>query len=555
MKTYISFLISLVICLTHIVSISNVHAQKELSAKQWQDDLKFLQTTVHNDYPFLFKKVSATDFDVAVDKLYEEIPSLDAHEIPVALARMVSMFKYGHTQITFYDVAKRGVLPVNLYHFNDGVYIEGVLKGYEKVLGAKVIKVGDKPVVEALAFIKPVVPVENESYFKAYGLRFLTAPDVLHAQGVIANKSNTVTMRLEKGGRTFDYEFPMIGLKDKPRYFNFTLPTDSWITARDTTQTPLYLKHLNDKLYYFEQLAGTKTVYVRQSSVFNDKDESLRDFYKRLFTYIDTNNIDKLVYDVRLNGGGNNYNNIFLIKELMARPKINKKGHFFFIIGRDTFSACQNLTNEIERYTEAILLGEPTAENVNFYGDNRKLMLPNSKINAYLSYAWWQDSAPWENRDATLPNIAVDTSFDQYKTNQDPVLQAALNYTDDGFILKPMEHLTELFLAGNYEQLKKDATSINNNPKYKYYDFENEFSKAAHRLIGGGHQQAGLFIFDLVAELNPKSATALYNLANLQVEMKQLEKAKIGFQKIIALDANSSLGKIAKRRLLALNKN
>ncbi|MEE9374172.1 MAG: hypothetical protein V3V00_14055 [Saprospiraceae bacterium] len=550
MKNHSIAIITLFLCMLSTIS----YAQKVLSAQEWQEDLKFLQTSVHTDYPFLFKKVTAKAFDAEVEKLHQEIPSLEPHELPVALARIVSLFQYGHTQITFGTVAKGGVLPVNLYHFNDGVYIEGTQKAYKKVLGAKVLKIGDIPIEKALKMIRPVVPVENNSYFKAYGLRFLTVPAVLHAQKVISKLSGEVTLALEKGGIIFNYAFPTIALKELSRDYNLTIPNKNWLSVRDQTTTPLYLKHLNEQFYYFEYLAASKTMYVRQSSVFNHDSETLKDFYKRLFAFIDGNTVDKLVYDVRLNGGGNNYNNLGLIKGLMARPKINKKGHFFYIIGRNTFSACQNLTNEIGRYTEAIIVGEPTAENVNFYGDARRVTLPHSRINAYLSFAWWQDVPQWENRDATLPNIAIDLSFEEYKTNQDPVLEAALNYIDDGFILDPMKHLTQLFIAGNYAQLKTDATTISKSPKYKYYEFEKEFTDAAFRIIDGGNKEGGYFILELVAELNPTSASALYNLANLQVDLKQIEKAKVVFEKVIELDPNSSLARIATKRLKELNK-
>ena len=36
-----------------------VNAQSKFTAKQWQDDLRFLQHTVHKDYPFLFKKTTS----------------------------------------------------------------------------------------------------------------------------------------------------------------------------------------------------------------------------------------------------------------------------------------------------------------------------------------------------------------------------------------------------------------------------------------------------------------------------------------------------------------
>ena len=528
------------------------NAQTENDSKQWQDDLRFLQNIVHTEYPFLFKKVTAEDFDAAVEQLYNEIPSLETHELPVAFSRIVAMFEYGHTQLPFSTVAKNGVLPINLYHFSDGIYVEGAQINHEKTLGAKVLKVGGMPVDEALTLIRPVVPAENDQYFKAYGLRFLTVLDVLHAQGVIPNASDEVTLTLEKDNVVFEYMFPRIPLEEMSRSYTLTNANDNWLSVRDQSKTPLYLKYLNDKYYYFEYLSDLKTVYVRQSSVFNDDSETLKDFYKRLFEFIDSNAVDKLVYDVRLNGGGNNYNNIHLIKGLMARPDINKRGHFFYIIGRNTFSACQNLTNDIGTFTEAIMVGEPTAENVNFYGDARREVLPNSKLPVYLSYAWWQDKPQWENRDGTLPHIAVDMSFEDYANNQDPVLEAALEFKDDGFILDPMEHLTQLFMAGKYDDVKKDSKLIAHDPKYRYYNFEEEFSKAGNRLLGSGDaraQQSGLFVLELVSELYPESVNALYSLAYAQELNDQKDKAIASYKKIIEMQPDGSLATVAKGRI------
>ena len=68
-------------------------AQSTLTATQWQDDLKFLQETIHNDYPFLFKKTTKEAFDAEAETLYKNIPNLQEHEIVIGLARLVSSFK------------------------------------------------------------------------------------------------------------------------------------------------------------------------------------------------------------------------------------------------------------------------------------------------------------------------------------------------------------------------------------------------------------------------------------------------------------------------------
>lgn len=543
-----------VVPLLFLIHTGVLSAQKSLTSQQWQEDLDYLQKRAHKDFPILFKKIKQTQWDAEVAKFRSQIPNLQEHEVKVGLARIVSLFEYGHTQITFSTLAKDAVLPVNLYHFEDGIFIEGVQNNNKNVLGAKVLKVGEVPVEEALKAIRPVVPVENDQYFKAYGLRFLTVPSILHAQGVIPEYSENVSLTLEKDGKIFTHTFTAVPLKEVSRDYGFTIPNENWISVRQQGETPLFLKELNEKLYFFEYLENSKTVYVRQSSVFDDKEESLKDFYKRLFTFIDTHDVEKFIYDVRLNGGGNNYNNKPLIKGLMARPEINTHGNFFYIIGRNTFSACQNLSNEIENYTEAIIIGEPTAENKNFLGDAKRVTLPNSKINVYLSFAWWQDVPQWENMDWTIPHLAVTMTFKDYVTNQDPVLEAALNYTDTNFILDPMEHLKQLFMAGKYAEVKKDGMKIAHDPAYKYYDFEKEFGAAGYHLFSNGETEGGLYILGLVAEIYPESTSALYSLASAQEQVKQLDKAKENYEKMIALDPNGSLANTARKRLDKLNK-
>lgn len=535
------------------------HAQqdKTLLATEWQDDLRFLQTKAHKEYPFLFKKITSEDFDAAVDKLYQEIPSLEAHEIPVAFSRIVALFEYGHTQLPFSTLANDQILPVNIYQFSDGVYIEGAHKNHLKIVGAKVLEIEGIPIMKVFEMIRPVVPAENDQYFKAYGLRFAMVPNILHAQGVISELKSDITFTLEKDGKTFKHTLKAVPRDQLSIDYSYVTPNDDWVSSRDQAWTPNYLKDL-EKLYYYEYFPKQKAVYVRHSSIRNDVSEDIKTFYGKVFDFIDTNDVEKLILDVRLNGGGNNYLNKPIITGIIERPELNKEGKFFTIIGRRTFSACQNLVNELDNYTNTIFVGEPTAENVNFYGDTKREILPNSGLSVYLSFAWWQDKPQWENRDWTIPHIAVDMTFHDYRTNYDPVLEAALNFSsDEAFILDPMEHLTQLFLAGKLDDVKRDAAKIAHNPEYRYYDFEGEFSKAGTRLLGSGDttaKQSGLFILDLVVELYPKSVKALYSLAYAQEVNDQNDKAIATYKKIIALDPDGSLATASKNRIEALKK-
>ena len=530
------------------------YAQNNLTASQWQEDLKFLQETVHQDYSFLFKKTTAKDFDAAVEKLHSEIPNLKDHEIVVGLARMVSMFKYGHTDISFrQDPFTFSQLPFNLYHFNDGVYIQGTHKDYQNALGAKVVAVESIPIQDALKAIYPVVPVENEQYFKAFGLNYLKFPEVLHAQKITSSLKSSIELTLEKDGKTFKQIFKALPKGERvPVSYSLVKQDGDWLEARNQDKTPNYLKNL-DKIYYYEHLPEDKTVYVRHSQIQDDPSETIPDFYNKVFDFVDNNDVEKLIIDVRLNGGGNNYKNKPIITGIVETEKINKVGKLFVITGRRTFSACQNLVNEMSNYTNAIFIGEPTGENINFYGDNRTVTLPNSKIPVYLSFAWWQDKPQWENADWLAPHIAVDMSFEEYKNNEDPVLQAALDFSGDDFVLNPMQYMTQLFTTGQVEKLKSEAARMVKDPKYKFFDFEDQFNKAGYNVLGRMQTKEAIFIFQMIADLFPDSPNAWDSLAEGYLKAGDKTKALELYNKALKMDPNGATGENARNMIKQIN--
>jgi len=448
-------------------------------------------------------------------------------------------------------------LPVNLYQFSDGVYVQGVHKSYKPALGARVLAINQVPITEALEKIYPVVSAENSQYFKAYGLNNLTVPEVLHAQGITDRLENSIEFTLEKAGNTFTQRFTALPQGEKvPTQYGYVFGDENWLEARDPERTPLYLEQL-DKIYFFEYLPEAQAVYVRHSQIQNDPEEDVRSFYARLFDFIENNAVDKLILDVRLNGGGNNFLNKPIITGILETRKINQLGKLFVIIGRNTFSACQNLVNELDNYTEAIFVGEPTAENVNFYGDNRPVRLPNSRIPVYLSFAWWQDKPAWDNADWLAPSLPVELSFEQYVANQDPVLDAVLAFSDPDFKPKPMQYITELFLAGKMQELAQALPQMMADPKYDFFDFETELGKSGLQLLDRGRMdgiQAAIGVLSSVAQLFPNSANSWKNLAQAYAQAGDTAKAIELLEKSVALDPKGEIGQSAREMLQALKK-
>ena len=524
-------------------------AQTAFTTEQYREDLRFLQKTVHKDFSFLFKKTTAEAFDAEVEKLYEQIPQMQPHEVLVGYCRLVASFEYGHTILGYWEnIIPLHQLPIVLYDFDDGIFIQGIRKEYKKALGAKVLAIEGVPINEVLKLMRPVIPAENEQFVKAYGIHYLNFPEFLHAQGVLKTMSNSIVFTLEKDGQTFEQRLEATPFERPPRQYGMVVPGGDWLESRDLSKTPLYLKNL-DRIYYYEYLPEQKTVYVRQSQVQDDSLQTIPEFYKEVFDFIDNNEVEKLVLDVRLNGGGNNYKNKSVVTGVIANKKINQPGKFMVIIGRRTYSACQNLVNELHTYTNAIFVGEPTAENINFYGDNSPVTLPNTQLKAYLSFAWWQDKPQWENRPALDPQIATGLTFEQYRTNQDPALEAALASMDTDFIADPMYYFTVLFTSGKADQIQPEAKRMLADPSYKFFDFEGEFNKAGYGMLSEEQYEEALFIFKINTELFPESANAWDSLAEAFWKSGDTTRAVELYTKVIAMDPDGSVGTHAKEML------
>ncbi len=552
-KLFLSLLCSIIVATAwsqdHPVLPASTKSADKLTTADWQSDLRFLQQTIHKDYSFLFKKVTVEDFNKEVEKLYKAMPAMTENQRIAGFARIISLFKYGHTNMGWRQMPfKYHVAPVNFYWFSDGMYAEGAGKEYANIVGAKLIKVEGMPLKDVLEAIKPLVPAENDQYFKAYGLDFIAIPEALHAQGITKELRSAITYTFEKDGKTFDQAITAIEGFHLPRNYGFSKPGADWVSARDQDATPYYLKNI-DKNYYYEYIPQTKTVYVRQSQVLDDAQEPITAFYKKVFEFIDKNEVDKLVIDVRLNGGGNNYKNKPVVTGIVGNKKINQTGKLFVITGRRTFSACQNLVNEFSNYTNAVFVGEPTAENINFYGDTRRVDLPKTGIPVFLSFAWWQDKPQWENADWLAPHLSTEMSFTDYKTNKDPVLETCLNFNDKDYVLDPMTRLREMFLAGKLDQVEAEAKKMVADPKYRYLNFETKINDAGYTMLNGKQTDAAILVFELNTKLFPGSANAWDSYAEANWKAGKTDKAIEYYNKAIELDPNGVTGDNARNML------
>jgi tetratricopeptide (TPR) repeat protein len=397
----------------------------------WRYDLWFLARELKRIHFDPFKNITRDEFESYVKKLNDDIPKLTDPQIEIGLMRLARRMGDGHTLIrpasiqlsermlADRGVADRRVAPIELYLFTEGLFITAAAPKYADIVGARVTLIGDHPVEEVMETLDQVISQDNKMWPKNVGPAMMRNPRMLNGLGLIPDPDKmAITIRDGEG---------------KPRTVTIAAETvdstDDWPNARQSANLPVppYLKNRKAN-YWFEYIPDSKTVYFQYNAVAQDPKETLPEFCERMFKFINENPVERLVIDMRWNGGGNNFYNRPIIHGLIRNDKIDRFGKLFVIVGRQTYSAAMCGATEIERHTRAIFVGEPTGSSPNFVGESIMINLPYSKMSGTISDLYWQNSVAMDYRVWISPQLYAPPSFELYRANRDPAMEAIIAY-------------------------------------------------------------------------------------------------------------------------------
>lgn len=533
------FIVRILICFA-LLSVPVLTQNNKVSpaeARQWREDLLYLVREAPKLHKNLFHTVTPAHFDAAIKNLHVRIPKLARHEIIVEMARIMAMVGDGHTNIAPTRDAKIGfrTLPVKFYLFKDGLFVRVARRENADLVGAQVLKIGNLTANEAIERVGEIVGRDNEMDVKFFAPHLLAMPEILHALR-IAETMESIPLVIKR----VDGIEQIINLK--PFGAGELLPPDTdtswinkegWVDMRDrsTASIPLWLKNPNDK-FWFEMLPDSRMIYVQINQVGDKENETLEAFAKRLFDYVEANQIEKMILDLRLNRGGNGTLLRPLLLEII-KSKVNQPGKLFTIMGRSTWSAAQFLLNDLEKYTDTVFVGEPSGSKGNIYGDSRKIILPNSGVTARVSVYYWQDWLPWDSRMWTPPDITAELASDDYCNNIDPALKAVLEYVPRRSLT---EILNEALTNGGIDSALKRFREFKAAPVNKYAATEEPLLIVGSRLLAAKKPDQALVLFKLNAEENPHSPRAYFALGEAYFQMSDKKQAIVNFEKALMLN-------------------
>lgn len=374
-----------------------------MTREQWRADVDFFARELPSRHMNAFHAITRETFDRAVADLRAKAENANDDEVIVGLAKIMAMIGDSHTRINLPSSVHR--LPVGIARIGDDYLIARASESASDLLSGKIIRINDTPIAEVEKRLRSVISQDQSEPFVRGALPVhMLIGEVLHGLQITPDATHArITVATAAGERSVE----VVNVPGATNPMSWPLVSKA---------TPLSRQHIGDP-FFVTYLEPSKTVYVNFR-----KYDDLRSRARDLWKLVDAKPVEKIVIDLRQNGGGDyKVGRKYLVKELKSRSKIKA----YVLVGNRTYSAA--MVNAIDFRTDAraMLVGEPIGERPNGYSENDEMTLPNSRIHVSYStrfYKFLPDGAP----PIITPDKVISPTLDDFGAGRDPVLEWVL---------------------------------------------------------------------------------------------------------------------------------
>lgn len=309
------------------------HQRKPSRADYWREDLEVLARhfpSVQLDFAKLF---TPAKFRQDINELERDVPKLSDSEIVLRLMRIVAEAGVSHTRVE----PPAGMFhsyPLEFFWRSDGPEIVQAAPEYKASLGTRIVRIGSMTPEQLEAALAPYLPYDNPGWLHELSEKSMLTREVAAHFG-LANAEGSIEITLAKpNGEQFS-------LHVNPPVTGAEL---GLISLSDFLGLPPLLMEQNPKLYYWYQyLPDFHALYIQYSRCADEPKRPFKNFTGQLFRFTDraraARNIERVIVDLRINGGGNSGIIEPLIQGLKLRPQLTAKGGLYALIGRGTYSS------------------------------------------------------------------------------------------------------------------------------------------------------------------------------------------------------------------------
>ncbi len=393
----------------------------------WQADMTAFLDVLHAEHDNPYFNTPREEFEAAVAAYRAALPTMDRAERITGFARIVAMVGDGHTWMPMYRLPFDGLppgpgfssLPLRFELFDDGLYVVGASDAHADILGAQVAGFGGVPAEDAIARVMELLPTDATNFAREFVGEWLMQIEVLQALGLA---ETSLQLSLADGRAVELRALPADAM------YNWVFSMDAgpagqegWRTA--TSDQPFWLEAF-DGAHRITDLDGA--TYLQFTEIRDWEGQSFAGLAEAAVARAEARDNPALIIDLRRCLGGDGSLNDGFVEALANSERLNREGRLMILTSRSTHSAAVMLVSALEQRTEAVFIGQGTADRPNHYGETNIFVTPNSMLPIIHASEYYQTSFDGDDRRFRAPDIAIPYTFADYAAGSDAVLTAAI---------------------------------------------------------------------------------------------------------------------------------
>ncbi len=396
----------------------------EAARRGWRKNLRVFAQELPERHPNIFFRLPGNEYRRRINSLRETLPKLSSLQAEMMLRRLLAAVGDSHTALSLQGEA---VYPLRFHWFEQGPYLMRAPRRYREFVGMRLTAVNGTPMAEVQKALEEIIPHENQAQIRKSCPAYLPSPRYLRGLGLLAlgeparfrfeSAQDQPQTQSQPQGRTLEVEPTQLsGDIEWSRVLG-----DKVSLPKNTGQIPLYF-NLENQVYFQEYRGEDKILYVHYRSCTEDPQKPFPDFAAEVMEQLENRPAEKMVIDMRFNGGGDSEVMRPLIQALIEDYREGRDYQLFVIIGRDTYSSAILNAVELKQKAGAFFAGEPTSGKPNHYGEVRTLDLPGSGLTLAYSTNYFR---PYDGEaDTLVPDKTVPWRYADFTSFRDAAMEA-----------------------------------------------------------------------------------------------------------------------------------
>lgn len=383
--------------------------------------MDYLEKELPEKHCNFFAVHDRNEFSAGIDAIKAESANLTDFSVALKTQQLIAKFGDSHTMLYFMPLFdSKQMLPLGLLWMSDGLYILQTTSENKELLGCRLTAINNVPILTVIDSISTMFTVDNRAVLKAQTPFFIPSVQILEFFGFVKDKQITLGLKTPKNQDIIYNIKPAIINNENAVSFK---PDSLTFCFENRNAFFIDSYRSEDRIYY---LLYNKCWSKEIESEYGNKDRaeampSFKTFEEKVFNVLKNESVDKIIFDMRYNGGGNSLQGTAFVEKLAAFLETNPHIKMYVVLGRNTFSSAILNAMDFKRLTNAVFVGEETSGKPNHFGEVRSLELPSSKLKVGYSTKYFKRTD--EDVNTLTPDILLEASFSDFSKGIDPVYE------------------------------------------------------------------------------------------------------------------------------------